>query len=210
MASQVTESKQSDGQPRELAGDKAQRIVEAMRLSVGERGAAASTFDHVAREANVSRGLLHYYFGTKEQLLVEVVRRETEARLAGLESALADAHSQAEIVAVLLASLQDAIENDPGYYTLVFELFTAARHQPEIQRELGELFGRTRVHLAEVLAAKQRAGDVQLDDDPEAVAAVLFALGDGVALQSLTQPQRDHGPTTAAGVRAARRMLGES
>jgi AcrR family transcriptional regulator len=64
----------------ELSGDKAARIVEAMRLSVAARGIAGSTFDHVAREAGVSRVLLHYYFGTKERLLVEVVRRESEVR----------------------------------------------------------------------------------------------------------------------------------
>ena len=49
---------------RKLDGDKAQRIIAAMRASVGKRGASASTFDHVAREAGVSRGLLHYYFGS--------------------------------------------------------------------------------------------------------------------------------------------------
>ena len=36
-----------------------------MRTSVGARGAAGATFDVVAREAGVSRGLLHYYFGTE-------------------------------------------------------------------------------------------------------------------------------------------------
>jgi len=65
----------------ELTGDKAARIVEAMRASVAARGIAGSTFDHVAREAGVSRGLLHYYFGTKERLLVEVVRRESDVRV---------------------------------------------------------------------------------------------------------------------------------
>ncbi|HEX8051891.1 MAG TPA: TetR family transcriptional regulator, partial [Thermoleophilaceae bacterium] len=47
---------------RRLDSDKARRIVAAMRASVARRGAAGSTFDHVAREAGVSRGLLHYYF----------------------------------------------------------------------------------------------------------------------------------------------------
>ena len=47
-----------------------------MRTSVATRGIAGSTFDAVAGEAGVSRGLLHYYFGTKERLLIEVVRRE--------------------------------------------------------------------------------------------------------------------------------------
>ena len=49
-----------------------------MRHSVAKRGTTGSTFDHVSREAGVSRGLLHYYFGTKEQLLVEAVRRDCD------------------------------------------------------------------------------------------------------------------------------------
>ena len=76
---------------RSLSGEKAQRIVDAMRRSVARRGTAGSTFDHVSREAGVSRGLLHYYFGTKEQLLVEAVRRDCELRLERLEHQLVDA-----------------------------------------------------------------------------------------------------------------------
>ena len=71
----------SVAQPRKLEGDKAQRIIAAMRASVATRGAAGSTFDHVAREAGVSRGLLHYYFGSKERLLVEVVRQDCDDRI---------------------------------------------------------------------------------------------------------------------------------
>ena len=41
----------------DLPSEKAARIVEAMRASVAERGIAGSTFDRVAREAGVSRGL---------------------------------------------------------------------------------------------------------------------------------------------------------
>ena len=73
--------RRGDAGRRSLSGEKAQRIVEAMRRSVAKRGAAASTFEHVAREAGVSRGLLHYYFATKEQLLVEAVRRDCELRM---------------------------------------------------------------------------------------------------------------------------------
>src|SRR6476661_8830395 len=76
---------------RSLSGEKAQRIVEAMRRSVARRGTAGATFDHVSREAGVSRGLLHYYFGTKEQLLVEAVRRDGDLRLERLEQQLATA-----------------------------------------------------------------------------------------------------------------------
>src|SRR5882757_2514111 len=98
---------------RELSGDKAQRIVDAMRNSVAQRGAAGSTFEHVAREAGVSRGLLHYYFGTKERLLVEVVRRDAELRIARLDEMLERAKTVADVLEVLVASLTDMIENEP-------------------------------------------------------------------------------------------------
>jgi hypothetical protein len=45
------------GARRTLSGDKAARIVDAMRTSVAARGIAGSTFDHVATDAGVSRGL---------------------------------------------------------------------------------------------------------------------------------------------------------
>src|SRR5207248_7905810 len=84
-----------------LPRDSAARIVEAMRASVAERGIAGSTFDHVAREAGVSRGLLHYYFSTKERLLVEVVRRECEVRCEVLDAAVAGAANADELIDAL-------------------------------------------------------------------------------------------------------------
>ena len=88
---------------RELPGDKAGRIVEAMRISVAARGIAGATFDHVAREAGVSRGLLHYYFGTKERLLVEVVRLESDVRIQRIEDGIADATTPDDVIAVQAA-----------------------------------------------------------------------------------------------------------
>ena len=192
---------------RELSGDKAQRIVDAMRESVAKRGAAGSTFEHVAREAGVSRGLLHYYFGTKERLLVEVVRRDTEHRIARLDEPLGKAGSVDELLEILVADLLDSIQNDPGFWVLLFDLFTAGRRNPEIQREVGELFNRTRGHVADILRAKQSEGVVAPKFEIDAVVALLFALADGIALQVLSDPERDHKDVIAAGTVAARHLL---
>src|SRR3954447_20821365 len=122
-----------------LSGDKAQRIVEAMRASVAQRGVAGSTFDHVARDAGVSRGLLHYYFGSKERLLAEVVRRDTEPRMAALDEQLAQASSAADFIALLRATLEDMLRKDTEFLTLSFEVFTLSRRNPEIAAEFSEL-----------------------------------------------------------------------
>src|SRR5919201_4768706 len=121
---------------RELTGEKAQRIVDAMRDSVAKRGAAGSTFEHVAREAGVSRGLLHYYFGTKERLLVEVIRRDTELRIETLGSALRRASTLDEVIEAFFATFERTLSEQQGYVYMVSELFVAGRHSADLRRQL--------------------------------------------------------------------------
>jgi AcrR family transcriptional regulator len=187
--------------------EKAQRIVDAMRASVAQRGVAGSTFDHVAREAGVSRGLLHYYFGTKERLLAEVVRRDTELRMVQLDHQLARAESAADFIALLRDTLETMVREDTEFLTLLFEFFTLSRRNPEIAAEFAELVRRTREGVAAVLRAKQDEGVLHLRAAPEAVAEVLTGLGDGLALRMLGEPGRDHGATVEAGVLAVRALL---
>ncbi len=193
-----------------LDSDKAQRIVAAMRDSVGRRGAAGSTFDHVAREAGVSRGLLHYYFGSKEKLLVEVVRRDSDIRMELLEEALSAADSLDAIIEVLVAQLEGFVRGEEAAAALIFELFSAARHNPEVAPEVAELYRRVREHVAEALREREREGVVKLRADADAIASVFMALADGFALQMLSDPERDSSEALAAAVSTARFLLGDS
>ena len=187
---------------RELSGEKAQRIITAMRQSVARHGAAGSTFERVAAEAGVSRGLLHYYFGTKERLLAEVVRRDCDVRMALLDERLGDADTAEAVFARLVAELTDLVDREPEVITLIFELFTLGRRNEEIAAEFAELMRRTRDQLATLLAAKQDEGVLTLAAEPAAVADVLFAVADGFALRMVAEPERDWAPAIAAGVQA--------
>ena len=187
---------------RNLDGEKAQRIVEAMRQSVARRGVAGSTFDHVAREAGVSRGLLHYYFGTKERLLAEVVRRDCDVRMAALDERVGDAHTAEDVFARLVAELTELVDREPDFITIIFELFTLGRRNEDIAAEFAELMRRTRDQLADLLAAKRDEGVLQLAADPAAIADVLFAIADGFALRMVAEPERDWKPAIAAGIQA--------
>jgi AcrR family transcriptional regulator len=192
---------------RSLSGEKAQRIVEAMRSSVARRGTAGSTFDHVSREAGVSRGLLHYYFGTKEQLLVEAVRRDCELRMELLERRLASAKSAEDYIDLMAQNLQETVHEEPEFVTLVFELFTLSRRNEDIAREYAGLMLRMRGQVAAMLAVAQREGILRLHAEPEAVAEILFSLADGLALRMLAEPDRDFTATVQAGILAVRALL---
>jgi len=188
---------------RELSGEKAARIVDAMRTSVGLRGSTGSTFDHVAREAGVSRGLLHYYFGTKERLLAEVVRRDCDLRMERMSETVAGVDGADALLEALVQSLNDTFSESPEFFVILIELHTLARRNAEIAVEVGELHRRVREHLAGLLEQARDEGVIRLAAEPEAVAEVLFALGDGLALRMLAEPERDYGPALATAKRAA-------
>jgi AcrR family transcriptional regulator len=202
-----SQSRVGDMPSRSLTGEKARRIIDAMRRSVAQRGTAASTFDYVSREAGVSRGLLHYYFGTKEQLLAEAVRRDCELRLERLERQLSTAKSADDFIDLMAENLQETVREDPDFVTLVFELFTLSRHNADIAAEYAGLMRSTREQVAVMLDAAQREGVLRLHASPEAVAEILFSLGDGLALRLLTEPKRDFTDTIHAGIACARALL---
>jgi AcrR family transcriptional regulator len=194
--------------PRELPGEKASLIVEAMRSSVAARGIAGSTFDHVAREAGVSRGLLHYYFGTKERLLVEVVRRESDVTLQQLERGVSGAESVDDVLAAMVQSFEDFIGEGPSRVVTFYEILTLAQRNQEIAAELAELGRQIRVHLGNLLRAKSDAGVLSLEADPEAAAGLLLALADGLTVRMLSEPELDISPLMELAVAAARALLG--
>jgi AcrR family transcriptional regulator len=192
---------------RPIDSEKAQRIIDAMRSSVGRRGVAGSTFDHVAREAGVSRGLLHYYFGTKERLLAEVVRRDCDLRMTILDAQVGAASTADDFINLLRQSLVELMDNDPEFMALLFELFTLSRRNEELAGEFAELTRRTREHIAALLSAKVDEGVLHLHAPADAVADLVFALADGIALRMLAEPERDFGDTVEAATVAVRALI---
>ena len=192
MAAEGTSAVETQADERQLTGDKVQRIVDAMRTCIAARGIAGATFEHVSREAGVSRGLLHYYFGTKERLLIEVLRGDAEVRIGALDEPLEAARSADEVLEVLVAGAEEILQTDPGFYVLIYELFNAGRQNPDIQAELAQVYDTSRRHVAEILRRKQDEGVLSLRFDAETTVTFLFGAADGVALQRLTDPDRDY------------------
>ena len=193
---------------RSLSGERAQRIVEAMRRSVAQYGTAGSTFERVAREAGVSRGLLHYYFGTKERLLAEAVRRDFQLAPERLQQQLVGAQTAEDFIGLLARHLQEMIREDPDFVTLLFELFTLSRRNADIAVEYATLMRTMREQVAGMLTVAQEDGVLRLHAEPEAIAEILFSLGDGFALRMLTEPDRDFAATMQAATNVRARPAG--
>jgi AcrR family transcriptional regulator len=192
---------------RPLPSDKAARIVEAMRASVAARGIAGSTFDHVARDAGVSRGLLHYYFGTKERLVVEVVRRECQIRGELLQQAVAGARGADDLIDALVRSFEEVLGQGSSEVVMYYELLTLAQRNRGIATELAELARTLRLTLADALRVGSEAHVFALQADPGDVATFLLALADGVMIRRMSEPELDVRRLMDQAVAAARALV---
>ena len=97
---------------------------------------------------------------------MEVVRRDSDLRLAALDEAIAAARSADDLLHVLVRSLEELVERDPAFVALHFELFTSSRRTPEIAAELAALHRRIREHVAEQLEAKRAEGVIAMARTP--------------------------------------------
>jgi hypothetical protein len=124
-----------------------------------------------------------------------------------LDEPLAAAKTVDDVIAVLVSGAEEVLREDPGFYVILYELFTAGRQNPDIQAELAELYHRSRQHVAGVLRQKEVEGVLSLRFDAESVVTYMFAAADGGALQRLTDPERDYSATVATGTEVARFLL---
>jgi AcrR family transcriptional regulator len=167
---------------------KSHRILEAAHRLLAEHGHASVTIEQIAREADVSKGLLHYYFENKEQLLAGVVRRNVEASLELARQLFAAATDAASLVEGFVEAYVAVLETDPSIYTTAFEAFVQGRRHEAVATELADLYRARRHVMTAGLVDAAARGLIPSPPDPEALATMMIALADGLALQALADP----------------------
>ena len=108
-----------------------ERLIDAARQCLLERGHQASSVKAIAEVAGVNHGLVHHYFGAKEQLWVAVVEREAE-RLRGSLEATQEGFMDRFYVPELL--------RHPDRMRLAIEFLGLARSAPAVADALREHF----------------------------------------------------------------------
>jgi len=167
------------GNPREAIMDAAYRLL-------AERGYEAATTKEIARAAGVAPGLVHYYFASKDALVVEMLRRESERYTAMIRQLAASIPAE-RLAAAALAEPRERVARQPEWYRLRYALFALALHNESITPDVRALLAQGRDGIA--AAARRALGDNL--PDAEATAAVLLACFDGLALQALLDPAVD-------------------
>ncbi|HET9780545.1 MAG TPA: TetR family transcriptional regulator [Candidatus Dormibacteraeota bacterium] len=151
---------------------------------IGERGVHRVALEDIAERAGVSKGLLLYYFKTKENLVLSTMRWALSATADRINQAMATAHSpEAKVLAMIDAIWIGADTNRAFYLTYVDLAAYAARN--ETFTELSATFHSIVDALyADAVRDGVAARAFEVDDVDEA-AAVVRAIVDGLFLQWL-------------------------
>jgi AcrR family transcriptional regulator len=182
------------GHSEEQQGTK-ERIIAAASKMLAEKGYDATTLREISREAQAAPGLVHYYFGGKDQLLVEALQaagQQFHHRMERLIQQVPDEQS----LDVLLTQLSERVGQEAEVYRLRYESFSLGLHNPIITPAVRERLTQRREEIGSVIATvleklARAAGVERSSVEPTILAALLLALFDGLALQKIMDPSFD-------------------
>jgi AcrR family transcriptional regulator len=165
-----------------------ERIVVAAYEILAQKGYDAITFKEIARSAEVAQGLIHYYFGSKDQLLLEVLQEASERYAREMERLITSLPDNGRLPSeVALAQPKARVSRQPEWYRLRYELFALGLRKPELLPGVGAVLtsGRQGVYM---VLRKLLGQEIPNQD---ALAAVMLACFDGLALQKLADSDFD-------------------
>ena len=163
-----------------------QALLDAAERLLGGVDASGITTRRVADEAGANHGLVHYYFGSVEQLLVRVLERFTERLI----------ERQRELYAADVPFLEKwrtamaYLDEDLPYQKIWFELQALAWNRPELQERLAWVHAEWRAVLVDAFAHVRE--ELGLDLPPEALVTLVYTFNEGIMLERLSGIETGH------------------
>jgi AcrR family transcriptional regulator len=168
------------------------RIVDAARDVLLERGHAAASTRAVADEAGVRLSLVHYHFGGKQGLLLEVLQRENELLLQRQQRLYADPGPLADKWRVACDFLDEDVRS--GYVRVLWELWAAGLADEELAAGWRAAMAGWRSLLESVFTSWSRDIGLELPLSPRAVATLIGNLFEGIEIELLAGVPPEEAP----------------
>jgi AcrR family transcriptional regulator len=163
----------------------ARSAAEEAHLDAAERllvevGYPGVTTRRLAEEAGVNHGLVHYYFGSIENVLVRTLDRFTE-RL--IERQRAMYASEVPFVEKWRTAMRYLVEEDVRYEKVWLELQALAWNRPEMREHLAHVDAEWRSVLSEAFEEPRR--ELEMDIPLEALVSLVVTFNIGIMVERL-------------------------
>lgn len=156
--------------------DRRAHLLQTAERLFTEQGYEGTTMVDIARAAGVAKGLVYWYFDSKQALFHEIIQDVRVQLRAAQAEALAGVDAPLDRLYVGTCT---SVEHVAEHWKVYFRLQAA---DPSFERELGES---SRVHADDavgLLAAGQADGSVRTDETPESLASAVQGVANAAAV----------------------------
>lgn len=166
-----------------------QRLLDAAAVVFARRGFAAASVDEIAKEAGYTTGAIYWHFQGKEDLFLAMAEEFAIDRVREIDDVLGDSAIDAAERARLVGDQWMArLAANPVRFRVAIEFRNYAQEHPEVREALAHRVGAVREAGARQIAREADAGDLALPLPPSELSAVVRALGLGLAIEWMTDP----------------------
>ena len=164
------------GRPRADDANQRERLLDAAVVCFAGDGIAATSLRTIALKAGVTPALVHYYFGSKEQLVdAFIAERMTPVAAALRESLLAAGPDPRALMAAFVRGMHDLVARFPWWPALwVREVLNENGALRDVL--LKQLAPQVAQLVAGALADAQKRGELAADLDPRLTMVSLMGL----------------------------------
>ena len=156
-------------------------LLDAAERLLVEVGHAGITTRRLAEEAGVNHGLVHYYFGSVENLLVQVLERFTERQIARQRAMYA---ADIPFIEKWRQAMRYLVSEDVEYEKIWLELQALAWNRPELHERLAHINEEWRTVLLEAFEAPHREYGIPMPLD--ALVSLVITFNEGIILERLS------------------------
>jgi AcrR family transcriptional regulator len=171
----------------------ARTTAEAALLDAAERllvdvGYGGITTRRLADEAGVNNGLVHYYFGSIENLLVRVLERFTDRLIARQRALYTD--PDVPFIQKWRTAMRFLLSEDVEYEKVWCELQALAWNRPELRERVDHVNAEWRSVLTEAFAEPRKRYGIEMPLD--ALVSLVITFNEGIILERLSGVEEGH------------------
>ncbi|HEX7265003.1 MAG TPA: TetR/AcrR family transcriptional regulator [Candidatus Dormibacteraeota bacterium] len=164
-----------------MSGDTREKIIKSAFTVLSRQGYENTSIKDIAEEAGVAQGLVHYYFKSKQQLVIAVLFDVCKKMDVYTAEGEAGATAAFENFKVLLRTRPDA-------HTLYIQLIGVGLHDKEIGAGIRENITQERGRVESL--ARQILAQREADPAPaRAIAGAVWAGVIGIMVQKMVDPE---------------------
>lgn len=164
---------------------KKQIIIYAAKKIMAEKGYEKASIKEIAKEAELTSGLIHYYFKNKEEILTAVLMDACNQHVIDIQNRQERVPSE-DISTEAIRVQKEKVEKEPDWYKLRYELFAIGLRNSSHADGVNTLLEYERESISTILTSI-----FPESQEIESTACILLACFDGLALQKLLNPEFD-------------------